>query len=524
MRKEKGITLICILSLIKFIKEERRESKRKMRKEKGITLIALVVTIVVLLILAGVSISMLTGENGIITQAQQANIKNDNGTVLEALRLKLSQYLSENEGTYVKDKLELLRDDSIIDENNIVNVLELVEQKLDTGNGSNNKDVYVIEENHLYYYSKKGNKTDLGDLGNLGETLEETNPDLFLIAPDGTIYVKNKDIYYSNQKQWPVENVVIPKEINGITVTKIGYNFFQAGGNYLSSSSIANNLKSVVIPDTVTEIGDNAFYYCEGLTSITIPDSVKTIGNHAFGNCQSLTSITIPDSVTIIGNGAFTSCTSLTNITISNNITSIMGYTFGNCKSLTSIVIPEKVANIASDAFMYCDKLKRITINRPSFMLSGEPWGAENAEIEYNGEKYFKFAEKYLDDKNQEELEELILKTYFFIGTYEEFLQEWNIRQDAEEKGVEYIKYLKEILINDEYSWLIVEYSVSIQGGEGKTVQELEELFVEKIGYPGTFEQSLEEYNMTREDFKNMVNENGFRTEEDFLKYVIYIE
>ena len=48
-----------------------------------------------------------------------------------------------------------------IDENNVINVLELVEQKLGTGNGSNNKDIYVIEENYLYYYEKKGNKTDL---------------------------------------------------------------------------------------------------------------------------------------------------------------------------------------------------------------------------------------------------------------------------------------------------------------------------------------------------------------------------
>ena len=171
------------------------------KKESGITLIALVVTIVVLIILAGVSISMLTGENGIITQAQQASIKNDNGMVFEALRLKLSQYLSENEGEYTKDKLELLRDDSIIDGNNVVNVLELVDQSLKTGEGSNNKDVYVIEENHLYYYDKTGNKTDLGDLGNVGETIAETDPDLFEITDDGTISLKNHDDYYNNRRQ-----------------------------------------------------------------------------------------------------------------------------------------------------------------------------------------------------------------------------------------------------------------------------------------------------------------------------------
>ena len=120
------------MSFLRSLRNLQKNTKRgKIMKEnkRGVTLIALIITIIVLLILAGVNISMLTRENGIISQANEANLKNNHGTVLEALRLKLSQYLSENEGTYVKDKLELLRDDNIIDENNIVNVLELVEQK-----------------------------------------------------------------------------------------------------------------------------------------------------------------------------------------------------------------------------------------------------------------------------------------------------------------------------------------------------------------------------------------------------------
>ena len=253
-------------------------------KEKGITLIALVVTIVVLLILAGVSISMLTGENGIITQAQQANIKNDNGTVLEALRLKLSQYLSENEGTYVKDKLELLRDDNIIDENNIVNVLELVEQKLDTGNGNNNKDIYVIEENHLYYYDKKGNKTDLGDLGNIEENIAETDPSLFFVDDYGNIYVKEAGNYYANKKEWTVENVVIPSEIDGKKVTGISQGIFCTDkGGY-------KNIKTIVIPNGVEYISNDAFRK-SNITSIFIPSSVQTIGGRAFDDCKNLETV-----------------------------------------------------------------------------------------------------------------------------------------------------------------------------------------------------------------------------------------
>ena len=78
-----------------------------------------------------------------------------------------------------------------------------------------------------------------------------------------------------------------------------------------------SRVKSVVIADGVTSIGEYAFFYCESLTSVTIPDSVTSIGKYAFFCCTSLTSVTIPDGVTSIGWRAFSNCTSLTDVYLS---------------------------------------------------------------------------------------------------------------------------------------------------------------------------------------------------------------
>ena len=92
-----------------------------------------------------------------------------------------------------------------------------------------------------------------------------------------------------------------------------------------------------VIPNSVTSIGDFAFYGCTGLTSVTIPNSVTSIGMGAFMNCTALTSVTIPNSVTSIGSSAFSGCTGLTSIEIPNSVTSIGELVFTGCDGLTSL-------------------------------------------------------------------------------------------------------------------------------------------------------------------------------------------
>ena len=96
-------------------------------------------------------------------------------------------------------------------------------------------------------------------------------------------------------------------------------------------SSYRNRIKTVVIGDSVTSIGNYAFQSCSNLVSVTIGNSVDSIGNYAFERCSSLSSLTIPKSVTTIGSYAFQNCSSLTSIIIPNGVTWIGDLTFGNC-------------------------------------------------------------------------------------------------------------------------------------------------------------------------------------------------
>ena len=131
----------------------------------------------------------------------------------------------------------------------------------------------------------------------------------------------------------------------------------------------ATNISSYTIPNSVTEIGMNAFSGCTGLTSVTIPNSVIEICWNAFENCTGLTSVTIPESVTEMGWCAFKKCTGLTSVTIPNSVTSIRG-TFEKCTGLTSVTIPNNVTSI-QDAFSGCTGLTSITIPNSVTSIQG---------------------------------------------------------------------------------------------------------------------------------------------------------
>ena len=130
------------------------------------------------------------------------------------------------------------------------------------------------------------------------------------------------------------------------------------------------SLESITIPESVTNIGSDAFIYCYGLRSVTFGENsqLTSIGDGAFNWCESLESITIPDSVTSIGEGAFCCCAKLTSITIPDGVKSIGNHAFAGCSALESITIPDSVLNIGDSVFAECTALESITI--PDSVLS----------------------------------------------------------------------------------------------------------------------------------------------------------
>ena len=122
------------------------------------------------------------------------------------------------------------------------------------------------------------------------------------------------------------------------------------------------SLTSLVIPDSVTNIGDYAFWGCSDLADIVIPDGVTSIGDYAFEGCESLRSVVIPDGVTSIGDYVFSGCRSLTDIVIPNSVTSIRDGAFFCCSDLADIVIPDGITSIGDRAFMGCSSLSSLVI------------------------------------------------------------------------------------------------------------------------------------------------------------------
>lgn len=206
------------------------------------------------------------------------------------------------------------------------------------------------------------------------------------------------------------ETVVIPRMIEGYSVVTIGNDAFNGC-----------NIKAVEIPDTITHIGERAFYNtaletvtipgtalvagysfancknlkevivehgatviygfafhkCSSLVKVSLPESLLTIGEDAFSECLALEEIDLPDSVITVGKGAFANCPKLKSIDLPDGISHLYQYVFLNCSSLEEITLPRGLSQIHYAAFEGCISLKHLEIPKSiKHLWDGAFWGS----------------------------------------------------------------------------------------------------------------------------------------------------
>jgi hypothetical protein len=168
-----------------------------------------------------------------------------------------------------------------------------------------------------------------------------------------------------------------------ITVATNNPAFASQGGVLFDHSRVtlllyppATNATSYTIPNTVTDVAQNAFGYCDNLTNVLIPGSVLNIGDGAFEYCLNLEAVNVPNSVTNLGNMVFYNCTGLRNAIVGNGVTSLGLSVFMYCTSVTNISLANTVTNIGTEAFYQCSSLTSFTLPADTVYVGFEAFAA----------------------------------------------------------------------------------------------------------------------------------------------------
>ena len=354
-----------------------RKLRGKTENEGAITLVALVVTIIVLLILAGVAISLSIGNNGIISRGELTVEGN-----------KLASY---------KEKLEMYKAEKIMENENFL------EETLSAGT------------DYLQYNTKKAEEK-----GTIKTIIPEFE-DKYL----GKLEVIKGELFLTSTDK---------KEVQAAKIAGIKFNPYDiTEEGELQSSNTNLELMSpdgtLTIPSNVSKIGYGAFSNVEGLKTIIIPGTCKIIGEKAFANNKTLEKVIIQDGVEVIEKGAFMDCNNLTTVEMANSVTELGALSFylddklNNIKlskglknmgiyalhstSIEEIEIPEGIREIKDNAFSKCKKLYKVVLPESLEKIDANAFGycnnLTNIEINENN-KNFKFKNGILMNSDESEM------------------------------------------------------------------------------------------------------------------------
>jgi type II secretory pathway pseudopilin PulG len=386
---------------------------KKISSKKGITLIALIITIIIMLILAGVSLNAILGDNGIITKAQEAKISYEDSAWYETAEQILAVAFmdkdkTENMPEYLKEKfLEYYSNDEVIVSKLGDGYIILVGDRTITVDSNfkitSSKDTtYLISKNdewefevvngtaRLTRYLKDSTGTIQIPYAVVDRNDASENPEVYIVTALG-----------EGLFNWYTDLIKIDFSQVDTTLTTIGARCFEECTNL--EINLPNDL-----PTALTKIGDKAFYNCKKLTGNinTIINSGISFGKGVFMKCPNLTgniqdvfdqnfyidsdgnpsstsitegqfsgytgltgSLTIPYYITSIGANAFSNCSGITNLVFENTAenpsqcTAIGDYAFYKDSAIAnSLVLPKDITSIGDYAFQYCSRNNRFNL------------------------------------------------------------------------------------------------------------------------------------------------------------------
>lgn len=295
-------------------------------------------------------------------------------------------------------------------------------------------DIKVTAVDYGVFTFKKSMKTlTIPDgVTNLGMGFQEAaNLEAFIVDEDNTVYSSFDGVLYSKDQS---ELICCPRGKTSI--------IFPDGVRTINDQAFqkCTKLKGMKIPNIITSIGNEAFFNCTGFTEISIPDSVTSIGKYAFDDCTGVESITVGEN-----NTAYTSVDGVlynkdkteliccpckkTSVTIPDGVTVISDFAFDSCEDLTEITIPASVTRIGGWAFENTTKLK--TIN---YLGTKEQWDA----IEIGGDNEYLSADgiNYTGSTSAETHSYPKASSIEYDGKYHRFRLSWTPVPDAERYGI----------------------------------------------------------------------------------------
>ena len=392
----------------------------KKRRNLGITLIVLVITIVVLLILAGISLNLVLGENGIVTKAKDAREQTIIGHEKEQINLAYSACKTRENF------------DDLVTASELETEMKKSNENVSVAADGDNLVITFEETKHQYNIGQDGSFSDIVDWSKLGPGLYKTGTSEMIkswqeLIDDGEVTVKDGvldtdrikieekgDLVISSSvneiisfykgcggsSDYNVIGLYIPKSVNSIG-DFAGEKFLaleklvisdgcKSIGDYafrMVYYNVESKLSTIEIPDSIEKIGFGAFedtkwlkeqpdgevylgkvfYEYKGKNaknaSVEIKDGTKGIASAAFNGCRAMESIVLPNTLKNIGEGAFEYCRDLIKIDIPNNIENIERITFLGCTNLKTINIPDNVNIIKESAFSECKNLTTVNIS-----------------------------------------------------------------------------------------------------------------------------------------------------------------